>query len=1055
MKRVQLAAIGAAGFLMTALPVAGQTLSGNAVLGPDTFAPGPTSGQFITPNVNNGRPSPFVGQQPVQGFSAILPDGSGGWLVMTDNGFGSKANSADSVLRFHDVSIDLKRPGGAGTGAVTYQGNVTLSDPNHKIAFPIVADGINYPNSAIPVDPAIRNGRLLTGADFDLESFRRAPDGTLYFGEEFGPFVLHASASGVLLDAPVPLPGVQSPDNPLLGGNTPNLSSSRGFEGMAQNGTKLYTMLEGPTGATATDRANGTKLQINEFDTTTGAYTNRTLFYPLSGTGANRHIGDFTEIGNDKYVVLEKDFADGVNAVFNHVFLVDLNVTLPDGTLVKRDLADLLNISDPDQIGIFGDSVPGTYRFPYVTVESVILTAPDRLLIANDNNYPFSNGRTPGTPDSNEFIELQFGQALNTLTVPEPGAVGAACAASAAALLRRRRRRATCGAAGCAAVAAIVAATAPRSALAALPNGVASGDTTANSTVLWGRTDTPGTVTFEYSTDPTFAGVLGTGNVVVTDPMIPAKLDVASGLAPGTRYYYRATDSTAASASGTFITPALNGHGGFHLGVSGDWRGELAPYPSIRNVPAKNLDVFLKFGDTIYADVPSPAFSAPQAQTLDEYRIKHNEVQSTVPGATINSFRDLNQSTSVLAVIDDHEVTNDFAGYATVADYQAAGDTRFDFGSPAPATRINRTPLFNNGVQAFHEYMPIRQPTWSLPLADASADRMNGVADQYRSRTYGSDAAVIVSDARSFRDKELPPVTNPTDGTQVNNFLVQSFNPARTMLGKPQLARLESDLMTAQDAGVTWKFVNVPEPIQNLGVVAASDRYEGYAAERSQLLSFINGNNPQGKKIDNVVFVTADIHGTVVNNLTYQNGPGQPQIKTAAFEISTGAVAYDAPFGPTVITLGHSLGAIDDATFATYNNPATPASVREAILQAVVNAQLTPLGYTPIGIEADSGINASLTVGTWTATSSYGWTEFQVDPLTQALTVTTWGIPYYQEAGATQYAGLPFENLSPQIVQQFVVMPVPEPAAAATTLVIAVAASRRRTTRNPQPQEEK
>ncbi len=45
-----------------------------------------------------------------------------------------------------------------------------------------------------------------------------------------------------------------------------------------------------------------------------------------------------------------------------------------------------------------------------------------------------------------------------------------------------------------------------------------------------------------------------------------------------------------------------------------------------------------------------------------------------------------------------------------------------------------------------------------------------------------------------------------------------------------------------------------PEPIQNLGVLIAEDRFEGYAAERTQILKFINDQH-----IDNVVFVTADI----------------------------------------------------------------------------------------------------------------------------------------------------------------------------------------------------
>lgn len=41
-----------------------------------------------------------------------------------------------------------------------------------------------------------------------------ARDGTLWFGEEFGPFLLHTDATGKVLEAPVPLPGVESPDHP-------------------------------------------------------------------------------------------------------------------------------------------------------------------------------------------------------------------------------------------------------------------------------------------------------------------------------------------------------------------------------------------------------------------------------------------------------------------------------------------------------------------------------------------------------------------------------------------------------------------------------------------------------------------------------------------------------------------------------------------------------------------------------------------------------------------------------------------------------------------------
>ena len=67
-----------------------------------------------------------------------------------------------------------------------------------------------------------------------------------------------------MLEAPYPLPGVKSPQNPFLGAGTPNLPRSKGFEGMAisPNGKKLYPMLEGPL----TTDPDQQRLIINEFD---------------------------------------------------------------------------------------------------------------------------------------------------------------------------------------------------------------------------------------------------------------------------------------------------------------------------------------------------------------------------------------------------------------------------------------------------------------------------------------------------------------------------------------------------------------------------------------------------------------------------------------------------------------------------------------------------------------------------------------------------------------------------------------------------------------------
>jgi phosphodiesterase/alkaline phosphatase D-like protein len=556
----------------------------------------------------------------------------------------------------------------------------------------------------------------------------------------------------------------------------------------------------------------------------------------------------------------------------------------------------------------------------------------------------------------------------------------------------------------------------------AFPNQVASGDTTQTSTVLWTRSTTPGSVTFEYATNPGFSRVLGTFSQTVTDPLLPVKQEVQD-LAPGTRYFYRVTDANGNTASGQFKTAAdPSTRAGLNFGVAGDWRGELSPYPAIRNAPERNLDFFVEHGDTIYADFASPDVPLPQAQTLDEFRAKHNEVYSSRLG--LNAFGDLRSSTSVLSTLDDHEVANDFAGGAP-----AASDPRFGTATGL----INDTPLFETGVQAFQEYNPVRDEFYG----DTGDSRTAGEQKLYRANTYGKDAAVFVLDARSFRDQELKPVTNPADPAQVKAFLARSFDidpltgqptPRRTLLGNQQLEDVKRDLLQSQQDGVTWKFVMLPEPIQNLGVTAASDRYEGYAAERTELLKFIDDN-----QINNVVFVAADVHGTSVNNLTYQEGPGQAQKATNAFEITTGSVGFDAPLGPTLVNLAVSLGLVSADQKALYdalpvaNDSDSTVNDKDDFVKQLINAQLSPLGYDPVGLNAnlpaaEGLIDATLLKGDYIAGHSYGWTEFDINPRTQKLTVTTYGIaPYTAAELKADPEGIAARQ--PKIVSQFAVNP--------------------------------
>lgn len=187
-------------------------LKGFASLPADTFAEGPPAGNFIIGSTN-GRTIPFPGQ-PVQGFSGVQSAGNNTFWFLADNGFGAKDNSADFLLRIYQADPSF-RGTEAGNGSVNVLGFIQLSDPDKKVPFQITNENTS--------------DRLLTGADFDVESFVIAADGTLWIGEEFGPFLLHFDASGKLLEAPIPTPNYFN--IPTLNGQAPLVIGHRGASG--------------------------------------------------------------------------------------------------------------------------------------------------------------------------------------------------------------------------------------------------------------------------------------------------------------------------------------------------------------------------------------------------------------------------------------------------------------------------------------------------------------------------------------------------------------------------------------------------------------------------------------------------------------------------------------------------------------------------------------------------------------------------------------------------------------------------------------------------------
>ncbi|MCJ9669292.1 MULTISPECIES: esterase-like activity of phytase family protein [unclassified Neorhizobium] len=421
-------------------------LTGQAILPANTVVPAPadapaflkTSGKFTTadrkrtdalgtlPGKDGARITevklPLDGQ-PIQGFSGIKTMADGTFWTLSDNGFGSKFNSSDSMLFLHQMKFDW-----AANKAEVVK-NVFLSDPNKIAPFPIVTEASET--------------RYLTGADFDIESVQPVTDG-FWLGDEFGPYLLKFDIQGRLTDViatTVDGKPVLSPDNPLiqLPGNPAakmpvfNLKRSGGFEGlaMAKDGSKLYGLLEGPLYKDdgQVEQADGkTAIRVIEFDVASKKWTGRSWLYPFADKGAA--IGDFNMIDASTALVIERDNGAGTKdkacadpkqpkpdcfdapAELKRVYKIEFNDANVGKAVRKIGYIDLMNIQDPDNKKKAG-SVAGVYDMPFVTIENVDVIDATHIIIGNDNNLPFSAGRAVDKADNNEFSVLEVGEFLS------------------------------------------------------------------------------------------------------------------------------------------------------------------------------------------------------------------------------------------------------------------------------------------------------------------------------------------------------------------------------------------------------------------------------------------------------------------------------------------------------------------------------------------------------------------------------------------------------------------------------------------------------------------
>jgi alkaline phosphatase D len=459
--------------------------------------------------------------------------------------------------------------------------------------------------------------------------------------------------------------------------------------------------------------------------------------------------------------------------------------------------------------------------------------------------------------------------------------------------------------------------------------GVASGDMTSTSAILWTRTPDVADLAAELSTTSTFDQISVLPSVR-TSPNTDFTVKVtASGLTPGTLYYYRFRSGDKVSGTGSFRTAyAPDQDMPVTIAFTGDAHWAWKPYPLLAGLVKEPLDTFIFLGDLIYEsrNLETGKNGTIAAESLDDFRWKYRENREPRLGSATGMLpmRDLYEHFGQYSVFDNHE---------TALSKQTGAPAYITGGAQVGDQFINATEGFRNRIQAYSEYQPV-DDTAVMGTGDA---RLDGTQQFYREVSWGKNVELFVLDDRSYRDAALASPTNPA-----------AADCSRTMLGAPQLNWFESQLKATESRGVTWKVVVISSPIQELGRAYDGTKAwaAGYVCERNQVLKFIDDN-----AIDNVVFLTTDNHYTSINNLTYNTDPGDPtstqKAARNAFEIITGPLGADVdPIDQThnVDVYGLSLRDADRKIVDTWNGDIPDAKGNTNGLRQE--------GFDPIGLEA-------------------------------------------------------------------------------------------------------
>jgi alkaline phosphatase D len=388
-------------------------------------------------------------------------------------------------------------------------------------------------------------------------------------------------------------------------------------------------------------------------------------------------------------------------------------------------------------------------------------------------------------------------------------------------------------------------------------------------------------VDYEVGTDPALSSVVTSGTAQ-TGPGRDWTVKVdATGLDPGTTYYYRFSTGDATSIVGRTRTAPAGGVSELRFGVvscSSYWSGYFNAYGRLAD--RNSLDLIIHCGDHIY-DFPDPQ---------EHRRARHDLFDGEYVDFRRWETLDEARRRYALHYSDpDHLRVHQQHPFTIVWDNHDIGDSGDDTEVTTEEER-----------QAFWEWTPTRpvKPDGSGDPLPASEGYVEPEDNRYvyRRLPYGDLADVIVTDHTQWQ----------SDGRETGS--------ERTLLGAEQFEWLTETMVDSAAAGTDWRLVlnpryiapfraaSLPEKLPLLNreelqedLVYTTSQWDGYPAERERFCERLREH-----AVDDTIFATGDMHMNWCSDVTEEPIP-------AAYDAGTGTGerhSVGVSFAPSSVSRG-------------------------------------------------------------------------------------------------------------------------------------------------------